>query len=77
MIRLIPEEKTALMVEAAFEEVERIMIERGLTPKDVAGQYLHRAMFKLCHDEDREQMRSKLHAAISAEVDGFFDSIGD
>ena len=72
------DEKTWDMIQAAFAETDKIMVERGWNAGDIDHEYVRRAVERLCTDnQGREALRAKALAAVSIEVDGLFNAIGD
>ncbi len=75
---LIPaDELTRVMIDAAFNEVERVAADRGVDREGLIVELLSRAVEGLWDDEDRDALRGKAHAAVSAYVDALFDGLGD
>ena len=72
-----PDELNRALIDVAIGEVERIMLERGLSPTEVTAELLHRAVDRMWGDEDREGLRAKAHGEVSAYVDALFDGVGD
>ena len=72
-----PDELTATVLDAAFDEVERVAAERGIGREDFVTELLSRAVEGLWDDEGREGLRAKAHAAVSAYVDALFDGLDD
>lgn len=75
--RIPADELTAALLDAAFAEVECVATERGVDREGFIAELLFRAVEGLWDDEDREALRGKAHAAVSAYVDALFDGLGD
>ena len=75
----IPEdERRALTIQAALDSAIKIMAEQGLDASAIVGELLGRCVLGLwCGGEDRIALRAKACTAITAHVDGLFDTIGD
>lgn len=72
------EERRFERLQGGFAHAEVIMTELGYTESQITQEYLGRAIFNLwSDDEDREALRTKVHAAASAHVDSLLNAVAE
>ena len=65
-------------VQAHFDQAYEAMLATGLNDERIADEYMGRAVFAMWNgNDDREQLRSKIHVAASAHIEALMHSIGE
>ncbi len=74
----VAEQRAYECVQAHFDKAYDAMQATGLSDECVADEYMGRAVFAMWNgNDDREQLRSKIHVAASAHIEALMHSIGE